>query len=158
MPKRCSILAPEKREWVRQGRRLRSLYKSALKLKSGKCRIIPLETLMSLRLQYGFGSMWPSTGLIGIIYVLQAYPSAKVYLHGFDFTKAKRGDCKEPQRVGNGMASAREYVCKSPALGHFWEKHRKSGTVHNMFAEGEVIRNLIRKKKVAWLTANSPNA
>jgi len=31
----------------------------------------------------------------------------------------------------------REYVCRSKSLGHFWEKAKKSGTVHNMFEEGQ---------------------
>ena len=51
-------------------------------LRPGRFRILPLDILKKLRTQYGFTSMWPSTGLIGIIYVLHYYPEAKVYLHG----------------------------------------------------------------------------
>ena len=43
-----------------------------------------------------------------------------------------RRDCdKDPKQC------EREYVCRSKNLGHFWEKAKKTGTVHNMFEEGQ---------------------
>ena len=80
-------------------------------------------------------------------------------LHGYDFTRAKKSDCPEEEvRKGGGKGADRRFVCRSPVLGHFWESRKKSGTVHNMFAEGEVIRRLMKQGKVAWLKANSPNS
>lgn len=158
-PKKCGITASEHREWTAKGKRLRALYRAKLNLKPGRFRILPLDVLTELRRQYGFTSMWPSTGLIGIVYVLRYYPEAKVYLHGYDFTRAKKRDCPEEElRRGGGKRSDRKYVCKSSALGHFWERSKKTGTVHNMFAEGEVIRRLMKQGKLAWLKANSPNS
>lgn len=157
-PKKCGITSAQQREWTAKGKRIRSLYRSKLKLKHGRFRILPLDVLTDLRRQHGFTSMWPSTGLIGIVYVLRCYPDAKVYLHGYDFTRAKKSDCPEEEvRRGGGGSSDRRYVCKSSALGHFWERSKKSGTVHNMFAEGEVIRKLMKQGKVAWLRVNSPS-
>lgn len=158
-PKKCGITASEHREWLAKGKRLRALYRAKLKLKPGRFRILPLDVLTELRRQYGFTSMWPSTGLTAIVYVMRYYPEAKVYLHGYDFTRAKKRDCPEEElRRGGGKRTDRKYVCKSSALGHFWGGFKKSGTVHNMFAEGEVIRRLMKQGKLAWLKANSPNS
>lgn len=158
-PKKCAITSVEQRIWRAKGNRVRALFRSKLKLKPGKFRILPLQMLRLLRKRYGFTSMWPSTGLIGIVYVLHYYPDAKVYLHGYDFTRARRSDCPEAaMREKGGKDTSRSYVCRSSALGHYFEKTKKSGTVHNMFAEGEVIRSLLKQKKVAWLKPNSPNS
>ena len=165
-PKRCRVTPSEQRQWSGKGKKVRSLFRSRLKLATGRFRIVPLSVLHSLRTTHGFTSMWPSTGLIAVIYVLNTYPDAKVYLHGYDFTQARKSDCPEAAirakaraagtRSGGKGGAGREYICKSSALGHFWGSVKKSGTVHNMFQEGEVIRKLIRRGKVAWLSANSP--
>jgi hypothetical protein len=157
--KKCTVLPAERRAWNTRGRRLKNLYCGKLKLRPDSFRVVPLEVLETLRQKYGFFSMWPSTGLLGILYVLHSYPDAKVYLHGYDFTRAKKSDCpEEAVRRREGKASARTYICRSSALGHFWETHKKSGTVHNLFAEGEVIRRLSKDGKIAVLKATSPTS
>jgi hypothetical protein len=47
--------------WSARGKKLRAMYRSRLKLEPDRFRILPLEMLNTLRGEYGFHSMWPST-------------------------------------------------------------------------------------------------
>eukprot|EP00873_Tetraselmis_striata_P045666 jgi/Tetstr1/465930/TSEL_010544.t1 len=92
---------------------------------------------MALRRQYKFRQQWPSTGLLSVIYALKYY-EPPIAIAGFDFVNSKSKDCN-----WDG--------CSSNLLGHWFQKSYKQHTLHNMYAEGQLLKSLARRGKVKFI-------
>jgi hypothetical protein len=77
------------------------------------------------QVKYQYVEKWPSSGILAIVYLLEAYPNARVSVHGYDFG-------------GEG-------------LGHYWEKFLKKTTVHSMGREKQFIDRLVSMGRVVHL-------
>jgi hypothetical protein len=85
----------------------------------------PYSPIRTCQVKYKYTERWPSSGILAIVYLLEAYPKARVSIHGYDFG-------------GQG-------------LGHYWEKFLKKTTVHAMGREKQFIDKLVSLGRVAHL-------
>ncbi|KAK3269338.1 hypothetical protein CYMTET_22217 [Cymbomonas tetramitiformis] len=83
------------------------------------------ELEMLLFTKYRLFTVYPSTGVLAIVYCLEKFPSAKITIAGFDFLRNQ--------------------------LGHYWEKTLKTGTVHDTRMETRWIRNLTDNSRLEIL-------
>ena len=99
-------------------------------------------------------------GLIGIIYAVHYYPGAKIFIHGYDFTKAKASDCPESKVRASGIQSFpfqlnTSWFSRFPSL-----KSQIPGTTQDMLKSTEMetmipVKWEIRLLKLSWKLNNA---
>eukprot|EP00239_Pterosperma_sp_CCMP1384_P009997 CAMPEP_0197867026 /NCGR_PEP_ID=MMETSP1438-20131217/44533_1 /TAXON_ID=1461541 /ORGANISM="Pterosperma sp., Strain CCMP1384" /LENGTH=355 /DNA_ID=CAMNT_0043485643 /DNA_START=590 /DNA_END=1657 /DNA_ORIENTATION=- len=104
---------------------LRTVKNSYAKYKLEPLEILSIQVEQLLQIKYGYTAAWPSSGILAIVWCLEAFPNATLSTYGYDFGKQ--------------------------GLGHYWEKIKKKTTVHDMKNEFNFQNTLIKTGRVTRL-------